>query len=398
MKCANCNKEIPNDAKFCLYCGAKLNAEIICPHCATKLPQESLFCSNCGKQVKEENTTVDPIDLGDEFMIGLYENFWADINKKLTEYCESKNLHDMVRILSRHHMSRLMREALENTYNFIGESLSPVLTPQVQEKLVALYEEHQKELSKNTDTLLAEMDLLGKRIKEEFPASNLEGSIKDFVGGFVKGAMGGWIGAAHAFLEGQKEEKQQLSLAEDWDAHVSALIEQINKLWSECTENVDLLTPQCAVNCVWDEDVLVKHLEEKSGVRHDLLPLLKEAASSSDFYFTPDIPDEKLGEAKRAYASLGENETVLCLFDSTLFGGADDGAVFTTEGIYWRELWGEPQHVKYKDLTKVSYVKDDDEIRLECKKGDVLIMEFSEDENQLLLPMLRKIMKWVKKS
>ena len=64
-KCPKCGNELPENAKFCLECGAKIESlsenEMICPHCGKKTPKGKfcmecggklqLSCPNCGKEV-----------------------------------------------------------------------------------------------------------------------------------------------------------------------------------------------------------------------------------------------------------------------------------------------------------------------------------------------------------
>ena len=51
IKCPQCGKELPANAKFCLECGAKIEIlgenEIICPSCGKKTPKGK-FCMECG--------------------------------------------------------------------------------------------------------------------------------------------------------------------------------------------------------------------------------------------------------------------------------------------------------------------------------------------------------------
>ncbi len=49
MRCASCNQENPNDAKFCNSCGAALDSA--CPNCQRTNPSGSAFCNGCGQSL-----------------------------------------------------------------------------------------------------------------------------------------------------------------------------------------------------------------------------------------------------------------------------------------------------------------------------------------------------------
>lgn len=68
QKCPKCGNELPQNAKFCLECGTKIETlsenEMICPHCNKKTPKGKfcmecgeklqLNCPNCGKEVPQD--------------------------------------------------------------------------------------------------------------------------------------------------------------------------------------------------------------------------------------------------------------------------------------------------------------------------------------------------------
>lgn len=54
MKCNTCNNIIPDDSKFCKFCGAKIvvdNSTIECPSCHNQIPADSKFCPDCGSKI-----------------------------------------------------------------------------------------------------------------------------------------------------------------------------------------------------------------------------------------------------------------------------------------------------------------------------------------------------------
>jgi class 3 adenylate cyclase len=51
MKCSFCKFENPENSKFCLECGRKM--DFICPQCGEALPSTAKFCNQCGQTLGE---------------------------------------------------------------------------------------------------------------------------------------------------------------------------------------------------------------------------------------------------------------------------------------------------------------------------------------------------------
>lgn len=52
MKCKKCHRENPDGAKFCMFCGDKVEQVQNCPKCgANDLPVEAQFCYHCGQRL-----------------------------------------------------------------------------------------------------------------------------------------------------------------------------------------------------------------------------------------------------------------------------------------------------------------------------------------------------------
>ncbi len=88
----------------------------------------------------------------------------------------------------------------------------------------------------------------------------------------------------------------------------------------------------------WTEENIVEYAREALG-EHDSL------------FFEPNIPKEKLKAARSTHrASLDRDERVLVLFDDTVFGGADDGFIITTEQIAWKNITEDPKHFAWDEI------------------------------------------------
>jgi hypothetical protein len=83
--------------------------------------------------------------------------------------------------------------------------------------------------------------------------------------------------------------------------------------------------------------------EEILRVAHAHLQLFDE------LHYAPSIPAKKVQGARAAYgAMIPAHEPILVLFDSTFFGGADDGFVVTPQRLGWKNIACEPRVVPWE--------------------------------------------------
>lgn len=78
MECPKCQHQNPDDAKFCMECGTKL--ENVCSQCGAKLPPGAKFCMECGAKVGEAAKVGPPPKLED-----MHEQMQRFIPKSLAE-------------------------------------------------------------------------------------------------------------------------------------------------------------------------------------------------------------------------------------------------------------------------------------------------------------------------
>lgn len=57
MNCPYCNREIPDKAKFCSFCGEAIVQKTICPKCGADLPDCSQYCLECGAKIHSDSIT-----------------------------------------------------------------------------------------------------------------------------------------------------------------------------------------------------------------------------------------------------------------------------------------------------------------------------------------------------
>ena len=85
---------------------------------------------------------------------------------------------------------------------------------------------------------------------------------------------------------------------------------------------------------------------------------IKENVKSigKDVYITPEIPEKKLNNAIKAYKCESFYESILAIYDDTVFGSAKDGLVFTGEKMIHSD--GELTEYIYSEIQSVEYIRD----------------------------------------
>lgn len=72
-------------------------------------------------------------------------------------------------------------------------------------------------------------------------------------------------------------------------------------------------------------------------------------------YVMPEIPEKKINSAIKSIAPSVNPEYVLALIDSTLFGSAKEGLVFTGEGMYKKYSFEEREEYRFENIIKAEY-------------------------------------------
>lgn len=108
------------------------------------------------------------------------------------------------------------------------------------------------------------------------------------------------------------------------------------------------------------------------------------ASTKSDLLRKPAIPEAKLANAIAAYAPRVDRERVLFLYDSTIFGNAKEGYLFTDSGFYY-SIGARKFEFRYTELE--SHRLETRQIRKQDKieNHDVLTIALSRDENDELI-------------
>lgn len=77
---------------------------------------------------------------------------------------------------------------------------------------------------------------------------------------------------------------------------------------------------------------------EKSIDIENILNNLSNSINFEKLFWHPNIPEKKIKNSIKSY-NIPSNEKILCLIDSTIFGGAENGLAITLRGIYLHNDW-----------------------------------------------------------
>lgn len=96
------------------------------------------------------------------------------------------------------------------------------------------------------------------------------------------------------------------------------------------------------------------------------------AAFPKNSYIAPNIPEKKLNGAIKGMDKSLDPDAVIVIYDSTLFGGAEDGMMFTNDTLYYHLAFNDIFSVKYSEITSVELKKDVSK----NKKGEEVVKEY----------------------
>lgn len=94
---------------------------------------------------------------------------------------------------------------------------------------------------------------------------------------------------------------------------------------------------------------------DKSEVAHVLTKYSTAMVSNCTFYYAPSIPIKKLINAISAFAAGIDPNSVIGLIDTTVFGSAKEGFIFTDDAMYYRETLSSPQCVSYSSVERLDF-------------------------------------------
>jgi len=326
------------------------------------LSESVKIISNTNKIIKGVSITypyleLDVIILGNEHIINLNNIYDDNFLKTVEKYNAATDLHSSVATL---HPPSLKQEYIQSAnkcfdylLNSVGDALAHEHKTYINEKRNAFLTID----SENLFNLLIELDKQSTLVLHTFPPqsdSMISGILKGFVNGYLN-PMGALHDAFKSFI-GDKKEKRIL---EDWYNISNQVFEEKDRLWEVFCNMLREITENTAILFDIDYDALEKQMTpEENPIERILVNHLK--TDDSNYYFYQDIPPKKETAAKGSYVkNLDEDEKIICLHDSTVFGGAKKGLCFTTKGMYWKELGEDSGFLAYSDIKECTIENDE---------------------------------------
>ncbi|GAB7080893.1 hypothetical protein [Megalodesulfovibrio paquesii] len=119
-------------------------------------------------------------------------------------------------------------------------------------------------------------------------------------------------------------------------------------------------------------------------------------------FISPNIPEKKLNGAIKGMDKALDPDSVILIFDSTMFGGAEDGIMFTNDTLYWHTAFSNVISVKYDAIETAEYraIPVKDKKGRETLEESVVINESSNNivikESSVNLEELAKLINLIK--
>lgn len=89
-------------------------------------------------------------------------------------------------------------------------------------------------------------------------------------------------------------------------------------------------------------------------------------------FIAPDIPEKKMNNAIKSFKCEDFYQSILAVFDNTLFGACDEGLVFTGEKMILKKMMTAPITFLYSEISSAEYIKEE----TENKKGKIEVKEY----------------------
>lgn len=136
----------------------------------------------------------------------------------------------------------------------------------------------------------------------------------------------------------------------------------------------------------------------------DICRFLQENVSviskfGNNVFATPNIPVKKVNGAINGHRFSGSPDSVIAIYDCTLLGGGEDGLLFTSTHVSFREPFSAPNMVAYYDIAAIEFLPRliGGAIKLSLKDGRYVLSENLNCDYKRLAELLRSCAEYVGK-
>jgi hypothetical protein len=315
---------------------------------------------------EEDKFAIDKtIVLGNDFILKFNGLYYDKLLKRIEQSNDAHKPHDVVNALDANVLESEYTTAIHNCFDYLLESTKSVLSSEHIDYIKKRCSSFLSDDSKILFALLPKFHNSAEKVISEVSNSTLGSFMKGVTTGFTAGSVipglgnvtGAIVGGVAAWINGDKEEK----ILEAWDTIRNQVFEQYDALWEKLCETLDEIAEKTPINFEIDDDVFEKQEknQQTKGFTNPIETIIRENLTVHDrLYFHENLPKEKLSNAMNSYIFLDDDEQIICLYDSTLFGSASDGVCFSTKGIYWKGLWEDSDYLCYCDIETIKKGKD----------------------------------------
>ncbi len=375
MFCVKCGNLLSDDAKFCNQCGAKIaTMETFCINCGSKLEAGSSFCTECGTKigdtVAQTNTTP-----------SLSEKEIQSSYKKGKE-CYDRRLYEFA---FKHFQTAAMQGHMEAQYKLAEMYESGFGVSESEKHAIKWYHiaAEQGHAASQYELAINYMD-----------GNEDIGIEKDYETGLKWLTLSVEQGYADAICTLAKEYDYKKNNEEiDKKALLALDINKARELYEKAADkgNLEAKVRLAALDLRLQLEELDTTNSPKLlksnivGFFNKVIPLFAEKTLISQFYVC-DISKkfEKKLKGALTYAKLQKDEIPLIVMDSTVFGNAKEGLLFTTWAFHIKNYISKPEIILLDDIHSVLCKKKSDYYRLTIN-GNETMFSIQKLEDSFLL-------------
>ena len=134
-------------------------------------------------------------------------------------------------------------------------------------------------------------------------------------------------------------------------------------------------------------------------VKNTITEIYRRGNNPDRLFMFEHIPSNRLNNAIKSYASIiGSDETVIFLFDDTIFGSAKDGFMLTTKRLYYKNMAEAGDSVDISDILNMTLKRSmlSPAIIVNTDLGDLVISIIKASDQNVLFSIIDQTVRFLK--